>query len=295
MGGLADKRLRDFLPTVDAYRPVALAVAAILGLVMVLPGAAQGGGSSPVTDFASAPAASADVMEGPEAADAGAPPTSAAPVPSGAPVRAGTPAGTSVTTTPARPVTVPSRPPSSATGDDSSAPVTPDDRGAVSGDDLGSGDAPEPLRIVGSGWASSTGGTPLATSETEGVPEGTLPVGTRVGQSDKVSFVRLAGTASSLVLAEDAAGRRGSAFEAPPVELCPITDEQWEQGEAQPMSAAPAHDAERCVAAQQRSDGTWAFDVVAFDDPADPRGFVLVPSAEAPIDFQVTFAGQAID
>lgn len=290
MGGFGDKRLRDFLPTVDAYRPVALTVAAILVLVMVLPGAARDGGTSPVSDFASAPVASADDEEGDTADDTGAPPASTAPAPSRTPAGA----GTSVTTTPVRPVAIPSRSPSSA----AAAPAAPAEEGAVRdddpGDDIGSGDEQEPLRIVAAGWASSTGGTPLATSETEGVPEGTLPVGTRVGQTDKVSFVRLAGTAASLVLAEDAAGRRGSAFETPPVELCPVTDEQWDEGAAQPMSAAPAHDPERCATAQQRSDGTWVFDLVAFDDPTDPRGFALVPSADAPIDFQITFAGQAI-
>lgn len=291
MGGFGDKRLRDFLPTIDAYRPVALTVAAILGLVMVLPGAVGDPGTGPVDDFTSAPAASGG--EG-QRDDADGPPASTAREPGSSPVGG----ATSVSPPPLRPVAIPSRPPPSARADVPEAPAVPAGGGPVSGDgpgdDLDGGDEQQRLRIVAAGWASSTGGTPIATSETEGVPEGSLPVGTRVGQTDKVSFVRLAGTASTLVLAEAAAGRRGGAFDASPVELCPVTEEQWDEGAAQPMSAAPAHDAERCVPAEQRSDGTWAFDLEAFDDPEDPRGFALVPSAEAPIDFQITFAGRPI-
>lgn len=296
MGAIADKKLGDFLPTIDAYRPVALAVAAILGLVVVLPGATGGDGGSPVSDFASTPAAAEDGVS------SDAPPTTGgatrggsddADVPTTGPV--GSPVALPATA-PRAAVPLPSArssspPPSPDPGGAADAPRPPAG-GAVSG---GSGSLDsDPLQIVASGWASSTGGSPVPTAEAENVPEGTLPVGTRLGQTDKVSFVRLSGEGSALVLAEDAAGRRGRSFEAPPVQLCAISEGTWEAGEAQPMSEAPQHDPDSCVPAQQRPDGTWAFNLSVFPDPADERGFALVPAADAPIDFQITFAAQAV-
>jgi hypothetical protein len=149
------------------------------------------------------------------------------------------------------------------------------------------------LRIAAAGWASSTGGTPVGTT-VETIPEGALPVGTRVGQADKVAFVRLIGDATALVLAEDAAGRRGSAFDSTPVQLCQIDEPGWEAGEDQAMSDAPAHDPDLCAPGQQGADGTWSFTLTLFEDPTDDRGFALVPTEDAPLDFQITFAGQAL-
>jgi hypothetical protein len=293
MGELADKRLGDFLPTIDAYRPVALTVAAILLLVLVLPGA-ESSGEPTVPDFASAAASEDSADAGVDSTVSGggvATPVGSGDAPAIAP--ASPPVASSSRPAAVTPSPSPSPAPSPATS--ASSDPAPAPRSAAG---VGSGSDPTtdagPLRIVETGWASSTGGSPLPTATAERIPDGTLPVGTRVGQHDKVSFLRLSGSGSALVLAEDAGGRRGGSFEAPPVQLCQVTDGAWEAGEGQAMADAPDHDPDRCIAGQQQPDGTWSFLLSIFDDPADERGFALVPTDDAPLDFQVTFASQAI-
>ena len=288
MGAIADKRLGDFLPTIDAYRPVAIAVAAILGLVVVVPGAVRDAGG-PIADFSSTPASDGEDLAAPPTAggdgtsDRG-PSPSAAPAPTtrpavGAqPVRATPPAPRATAPSPSGGGTRAASPP---------AAIVPDaDQGP-------GGVGSESLRIAAAGWASSTGGTPVGAT-VESIPEGALPVGTRVGQTDKVAFVRLTGDATALVLAEDAAGRRGSAFDASPVQLCQVTAAGWEAGEDQAMSDAPPHDPDLCAPGQQGADGTWSFTLTLFEDPTDDRGLALVPTTDAPLDFQITFAGQVL-
>lgn len=289
MGTIADKRLGDFLPTFDAYRPVALTVTAILLLVLVVPGAGgEAGGDAPASpaEFSSSPANVA-------ATTVAAPTTTAAPA-SSPPTTAVTPDladETVVQTTPPPPP--PTSPPTTSAPSASSPPTTAA-FGAPTGE-VGSQDAePEPLRITESGWATAGAGAPLSGTPADDVPEDTLPVGTRVGQHDKISFIRLSGDDATLVLAEDASGRRGTSFETSPVEVCQITDAGWKPGEAQSMDQAPEYDADNCVAAQQQADGTWSISLFLFDDPTDQRGFALVPSADAPLDFQVTFASQTV-
>jgi hypothetical protein len=288
MGAIADKRLGDFLPTIDAYRPVAITVAAILGLVVVLPGASRGDGGM-VADFSSTAAS--------DEADLAGPPVVGGSVPSDAPAPAASPStspspGRAIGATPARSGPAPSR---AAVTPGAGGPPAASPPGAIAPGFERSPSAAdgEPLRIAAAGWASSTGGTPVSAT-VESIPDGALPVGTRIGQTDKVAFVRLGGEGSALVLAEDAAGRRGSAFEAAPVQLCQITDAGWEAGEDQAMADAPAHDPDACTPGQQGADGTWSFSLALFDDPADDRGLALVPTADAPLDFQITFAGQAL-
>ncbi|HSP03627.1 MAG TPA: hypothetical protein VLR27_09015 [Acidimicrobiales bacterium] len=291
MGAIADKRLGDFLPTIDAYRPVAIAVAAILGLVVVVPGAVRDSGG-PIADFSSTPAADGEDLAAP-ATDGGdgtpdrapssssaapAPTPTARPAVGAQPVRATSPAPRADAASPSGGGARAGSPP---------AAIVPDADGGPAG--VGS----ESLRIAAAGWASSTGGTPVGAT-VESIPEGALPVGTRVGQTDKVAFVRLAGDATALVLAEDAAGRRGSAFDASPVQLCQVTAAGWEAGEDQAMSDAPPHDPDLCAPGQQGADGTWSFTLTLFEDPTDDRGLALVPTADAPLDFQITFAGQAL-
>lgn len=289
MGAIADKRLGDFLPTIDAYRPVAIAVAAILGLVVVLPGAVRDGGS-PIADFSSTPASDAgDLAGGPtgDVADPVGDDAPAAPSPSPAPAAVPIRSSPAVTGSPRTPT---------AAADGGAPSARPSAPAPVPFDD-GAGDAPggsTPLRVVAAGWASTTGGTPVAGSPAERVPEGSLPVGARIGQTDKVAFVRLAGDATALVLAEDADGRRGSEFESSPVQLCQVTDAGWEPGGDQAMSDAPAYDPDVCAPGQQAGDGTWSFMLALFEDPTDARGLVIVPSADAPLDFQIAFAGQAL-
>jgi hypothetical protein len=143
--------------------------------------------------------------------------------------------------------------------------------------------APAPLRIVAKAWATQAAGTPLATA---GVPSGSLPVGKRLGQDDKRSFVRLAGEDDVLVLAEDSAGSRTTTG-ALGVQACQITDVAWRDGEAMTFDQAPKYDARSCVAGTRADNGIWTFDLSGIPSRADQRGFALVPGAGSSVDFQV--------
>ena len=145
--------------------------------------------------------------------------------------------------------------------------------------------APTPLAVRESGWASARGGTPVAASE---VPEGSLPVGARLGQTDEVSFVRLTGTDAVLRLSMlDDPLADGAAVLA-----CPITDPTWEPATNVSLADAPAHDCQRGVAGVRGADGTWAFDLASHPDRAGPEGFALVPAADATT-FRIRYATTA--
>lgn len=290
------------VPVLDRYRPVALAATAVLVAVAVVPGATASGPPS----FDSVSSFQDVASDEPEADDdevAAVPPTSAPPnestfSPNQAPA-ASAPSfsapggggsngssgfndssgfnGSSGNTAP---------PPSSGNSDPSPAPSFDSDFGDPAGDETDGSD--EPLQIVASAYASSTAGTPLP----DDVPDGSLPVGTRVGQVDKASYIRLSGSGSSLVLSEIADGRRGGEFEAPPVRACQITEAGWEPSEDMTFADAPEHDPENCIDLLQQPDGTWQLSLAMFEDPTDDRGFALVPVEEPPLDFQIAFSTQ---
>lgn len=144
--------------------------------------------------------------------------------------------------------------------------------------------APTPLTVRGFGWASTLSGSGISSA---GVPDGSMPVGNRLGRLDKAAFVRLAGTDRTLTLVEDGAGAR-EALGAGAVMACAITDAGWVEEPDQSFDEAPAWDADACAAGVE-SDGTWTFDLGAFADRAGDRGFALVPEPDAPADFQVAF------
>jgi len=141
-----------------------------------------------------------------------------------------------------------------------------------------------PLTVAAKGWASREAGTPLAAT---GVPDGELPVGNRVGQIDKASFVRLSGGDSTLTLDEDTDNARSVAGPGT-VQACPITA-TWTAADGMSMDQAPAYDASKCVPGKRADDNTWTFDLGSFSDRASGNGFALVPAPDAPVDFQVTF------
>ena len=140
------------------------------------------------------------------------------------------------------------------------------------------------LSVAYAVWASRTGGTPLAGSD---IPAGSLPVGQRGGVLDKATFVRLQGSGSAFTLSENPDGRRTAVGEAT-VEVCQITERGWDGTDGMPLSDAPRWDPDACVAAAMSESGTWTFDLTAFEQPSDDRGFALVPAVET-VDFQVTF------
>lgn len=114
-----------------------------------------------------------------------------------------------------------------------------------------------------------------------------MPVATRLGQLDKASFIRLAGTDTALTLVEDPEGAR-EAIGAGVVVLCPITYPGWSEEPDQSLDDAPTWDADACVAGTEKDD-TWVFDLSGFGDRAGESGFAIVPDASAPADFQITF------
>lgn len=286
MTALADRTLRDLVPVLDRYRPAALAATAIIVAVAVLPGASQGPGFAAPAAFDAGFAEEQDEGGQEDAAEDATPTT---PVVGGAPTISAAPAPQIAPAPPVRSFT-PSSPNSFDTPAASPAPA-PTPAGDPIGSGDGSADAPEALRIAAAGYASTTGGTPLPPE----VPEGSLPVGSRVDQVDKASYIRLSGSGSTLVLTELSEGRRGTDFESAPVQACQITDPGWQAADNMSFDQAPAHDPELCVPASMLSDGRWSIPLTMFADPTDDRGLALVPAPEAPIDFQVTFAATTAD
>lgn len=303
---IADMTLRDMVPVLDRYRPAALAAAAVLVAIIVLPGAERAGNAGPVAFEGSSSSAFGEF----EDSDAGVDEVAAdVPADEGADGFATDDAVAAPSFSPAdespsfsapdsgsssfSPSPSPSFDPSPSPSDPSTSPSPgssfapgPAFEPPAAGDD---GDTPSPLRIVASLWASATGGTPLPS----GVPEDSLPVGTRIGQTDKVSFVRLTGDAKQLVLREVEDGRRGNDFESSPVRVCQVTDPSWESGENVALSDAPEYDTDTCVDLVDGGDGTWSANLAVFPSPTGEAGLALVPAAEPPMDFQLTFATAA--
>lgn len=280
MARIEEISLGDVVQTARRYRPVAVVVAVILAAALVLPAAPRPGGDD--TDPFSATGAPAGR--------------------SGSPLFAGADeaeddAGTA--------------PPTTAFGNDFSfTPTAPADPGGDDGFSSGGGfvappssgfsssggftsttQQDRPLRTTVTGWASATGGTPVGAT---GVPDQSLPVGNRVGQTDKASFVRLAGTASAVFFKEKPDGSRTTSGTAS-VRACQITTRNWQAANNMTFDQAPDYDTANCIVGTRSANGVWRFDLSSFADPTDDRGFALVPGAGASIDFQVAFEQQAAD
>lgn len=278
MGRISEARFGDVLPILDRYRPVALAAAAVLVIVTILPGADRGGGTevaAPASALGGTPATTPTTAVPGDVAPAGG--AVAAPSPPEASLPLPAPARSSFSAAPP----LPSAPPTT------SAPIAqsePSDARTASEPPPSPPAADAPLRPSQTAWATASAGTPLAAI---GVPEATLPVGTRLGGNDKVSFVLLEGTATELVLTEEAEGARG--IEPAVVQACRITVPGWGAGEAKSFDDAPTWDGEACAPGSRAEGGTWRFDLSAFDGRDDLRGFALVPGPGAPVDVQVAF------
>jgi hypothetical protein len=271
-GTIYDVKLGHLLAALGRYRPVLAVVAVILVLAVILEGPAVVGQVDRFADsgraagaFGNAPATSPPTTV--PAAD-----TFSAPAPLGG---AGEtpPPRTTPTTTPAFTYTPPA--PSSSSGG-----------GSSSGSGSGRA-AAAPLTIAASAWASQTAGTPVADA---GVPADSLPVGTRLGRADKLSFIRLSGDEFSLTLfpVDDESGHRSP--EEAVIQACQITEAGWEEADAMSFDDAPPYDAENCAAGIRNDDGSWTFNLLVYPQRDDDRGFALVPGPDAPLDFQVAFA-----
>ena len=274
MGSLSDVTLGEIVRALARYRPVALTVLAIAAFLVVVPGPHR----EAVRDLAQTGA----VAGAPVAENAAAESTASV-------EESGVDAFSSTTFT----STVSSEDTFTFSSDDSSTSFDEFDFSSSGGSsdftfsdpDFSSSSSAEPLHVVGKAWATATAGTPLAST---GVPPGTLPVGTRVGRDDKLSFVRLEGDETVLRLSEDPNMARATA--APAVVACMISDSGWADAEAMSFSQAPKYDPALCVVGQRDSTGVWSFDLSGAGTPNDPHGWALVPpSSNKPIDFQVNF------
>ncbi len=241
------------------YRPVAWTLIVIAALAFYLPGRSD-------TPVASQPVAAPSPVVPVTPSETPAPPdgpqptapldfTPVAPLPSfsGAPVPTEPPPGEPTPTT-------------APTSTDDGAPPT------------------TPLSVRGWAWASRLPATPLPT---DAVAEGTVPVANRLGSVDRVSFLRLSGSDTRLVLTEHSGSAR-EALGPGMVAICPVLDSDWEETPGQSFDDAPRWDPEACVGGIETAD-TWTFDVSRFEDRAGDAGFALVPTVEAPPDFQVAF------
>jgi hypothetical protein len=270
MRGLAELSLGDLVRGAGRYVPVLLVVAAIAVTAQLLPPA---DGDEP------AEAESASQLfdaPGGEDAPAAEEPESAAPFEE----RATFDVSPSPALAPAapEPASPSDEPPPSPDAEDV-VPLNPSTESTSQASETG------PLRIEAAAWASQAGGTPLAEV---GVPDGTLPVGTRLGQIDKASFVRLVGSETTLFLNEDPEGGR-SAAGPPEVKACRIDEPGWQELEGATFDESPSWSTTDCVDGESDGSGRWTFDLSGFADRTDERGFALVPTADAPIDFQVAF------
>ena len=281
---IAELKFGDVGRGLGHYRPVALAVGAIVVMGLVLPGPAR----VAINDFGAGQWSSSAAAVAPSVGVGADVPAETA-----AAFDAIESAPSSVTSSFTTPFTAPSSTGSSFTSDafvtrdassesssatfDSSTPATTTTSTSSTGG---------ALRVTRAAWASAQPGTPLATT---GVPEGALPVGRRPGfEVDKVAFVKLSGGTSTLELVphDDANGARNA--DGAVIQACRVTTPGWSEAEGQSMEEAPVWDCGVAVLGKRADDGSWIFDLSVFDDRADERGFALVPAGSA-LDFQVSF------
>lgn len=256
------------------YQPVAWAVIAIVALAFYLPGRVNW---SPAPQAVAAPN-----------------PVTVAPTPTPPPPVKDTPIE-------ATPSPVPPPPPSIAPGPTAPAPPPttasppPLTEPPIGRPDDGTAPTTVPLTVRGFGWASQLPPTPLPTDE---VAEGTAPVAMRLGRVDRVSFLRLDGADDSLELTEHDESAREALGDGT-VAICPILDADWAEEPGQSFDDAPEWDQKSCVAGAE-NDGRWTFDLSSFaasaasgDDQFEPivakTGFALVPTSDAPPDFNIAF------
>lgn len=284
MGGLRDISFGQIAAALGRYKPVVATVVAIVLLLSVLPHH-----RSTATSESASSVAAAKVSSLPRRAAVGA----AAPAPGAAVADPATTVAPAVGTigessaTPALASALTTAPSGGYADGTASAPTPYLSPPATTAAPPTIGSDALPLTVREGGWSTQEAGTPLSA---DGVPAGTLPVGTRVGRDDKRSFVRLSGDDTVLRLTEDPTGSRSTAGVAA-VQACQITSAVWAAKNEMAMGSAdePTWDPNRCVAGTRASDGTWTFDLSGFPTRSDGRGFALIPAPGGPIDAQVSF------
>lgn len=152
-------------------------------------------------------------------------------------------------------------------------------------------ESPRPLTIVGAGWAGSDAGSALGTTF---VPEGGLPVATRLGKDHRRSFILLDGTETVLRLGLVPQPTANMLDAIAVVQACPITTEGWSPVVAQSFEEAPKFDCTMAAVAERAADGSFVFDLATIPADARARGLALVPGPDAPPTFQVVFSASVL-
>lgn len=260
-----DLTLAQAAQRLGRYRPVVLTVVLTLGVLRVLPE------DGTTVEEALEPTASATATSSPS-------PTAETPtdVPTDPPSSPDVDAGIPLPRLSSPGTAAPPR--SSATTTPPAAMPSPSSPG------LPSKPQPEPAApmIVQTAWATRAAGTPAGSL---GVPDGSLPVGNRVGQTDKASFLRLGSDRPSVALAVDQDGTSG--IGEPTVQACAITTATWEPLAGSSFDEAPEWDPDDCVVGVAGAGGDeWTFELGGIDQRF---GVALVPGPDAPVEFQIAF------
>ncbi len=166
------------------------------------------------------------------------------------------------------------------------APTTVDTP-AVFADDGVAPAPPSSLTVLASGYASTTGGTPLEQDPVGGL----LPVHVVGGNVTKFSFVRLIGDDPVLRLKVAAGGVNA---DAAAVRACVATT-AWQPARGIKPEAAPKFDPARCATGRPGAPGVREFDLEQFGVLGDGNGFVLTVGADtAPPTYQLAFEPVAV-
>lgn len=148
-----------------------------------------------------------------------------------------------------------------------------------------------PLTIVGSGWAGSDATSPLGSFL---VPEGGLPVATRLGEDHRRSFILLDGTGTLLRMGLVDTEGANLLDAVAVVQACPVATAGWSPVVAQSFEEAPPFDCTIAAVAERQADGSFVFDLAAIPVDARARGLALVPGPGAPPSFQVVFSSTVL-
>ena len=130
--------------------------------------------------------------------------------------------------------------------------------------------SPTPPLTVASGGYSSSDPASVAAA---GVPDGGYPVSVRAGSAVDLSYLRLSGTSTDLVLRASTATGATTGPDSLFVKACRITRSDWTAGRP---GAAVAYDPIDCARGMLRADGRWHFDLSAYRDRSNAGGFALV-------------------
>jgi hypothetical protein len=139
---------------------------------------------------------------------------------------------------------------------------------------------------VKSGYASTTGGTPLEVAP----PEDGLPITLSGNQIARYSFVQLAGDVGQLHMklagtATDNPGADQATIAV--IKICRLETASWAATRAQAMASAPKYTTGECINGARQADASYTFDLGAFPNVTTGPGWALVPSTNTPAAFQV--------